>query len=125
VIVLAVLLLVGCAYLLAVSVRAERRDLAVLKALGAQRRQVLALVHWQATLVAVAILVVGIPAGLLLGRWVVAQFTDALGIVPHVDFAPLVLLAVAASTVLAANVVAVIPGRRAARTSTRALGRDE
>jgi hypothetical protein len=124
-IVLAVLLLVGCAYLLAIAVRAERRDLAVLKALGAQRRQLVAVVHWQATLVAVAILALGIPAGLLLGRGVVARFTDALGIVPEVDFAPLVLVAVAAGMVLAANLLAVIPARHAARAPIRSLDRDE
>jgi hypothetical protein len=125
VIVLATLLLVGCAYLLAISVRAERRDLAILKALGAERRQLLAVVHCQATLVAAAILVVGAPAGLLLGRGVVARFTDALGIVPGVDFAPFVLLAVAGATLVAANLLAMVPARRAARASTRALDRDE
>ena len=67
-IVLGLLLLVGCAFLLTLSVRAQRRDLAVLRALGARRRQLRAIVHWQATLVALAILVVGLPVGIALGR---------------------------------------------------------
>ena len=48
-------------------------------------RQLRAIVHWQATLVALAILVIGVPVGIVLGRWIVQQLTGTLGIVPGVD----------------------------------------
>lgn len=59
-IVLTVLLIVACAYLLAASVRARRRDLAVLRALGSDQRQLRAIIHWHATLVAASVLLVGV-----------------------------------------------------------------
>ena len=83
--VLSVLLLVGCAFLLTLSVRAQRRDFAILRALGARRRQLRAVVHWEATLVVLAILVVGVPVGVALGRLIVRELTGRLGIVPGID----------------------------------------
>ena len=51
------------------SVRRHRRDLAVLKTIGFVRPQVSAAVAWQAATLAVAGVVLGIPAGIALGRW--------------------------------------------------------
>ena len=65
-----VLLAVGTlAHVLLTGVRRRRRDLAVLKTLGLLRPQLLRLVSWQATALAVAALLVGLPLGLLAGRW--------------------------------------------------------
>ncbi|MFI5034735.1 MAG: FtsX-like permease family protein, partial [Acidimicrobiales bacterium] len=50
------------------SVRRRRRDLAMLKTLGFTRRQLLAVIAWQATVTAVVGVVVGIPLGVVLGR---------------------------------------------------------
>jgi putative ABC transport system permease protein len=122
--VLVVLLVVGCAYLLATSVRARRRDLAVLRALGAQRRQLRAVVHWQATLVTSLVLIIGAPLGVVLGRWVVSRLTDTLGIVPGVDVPLGTLALTVAGSVVVANVLALLPARGAARTATRMLNRD-
>ena len=118
---LGLLLLVGCAFLLTLSVRAQRRDFAVLRALGARRRQLRAIVHWQATLVALAILVAGVPLGIALGRWIVRQLTGTLGIVPGLDLPPFLLVAVVVGTILAANLLALVPGRQAARPGTALL----
>lgn len=112
-IVLAVLLFVGCAYLLATSVRARHRDLAILRALGSDSRQLRAVVHFQGSLVAVTITIAGIPLGIILGRWIITLLTDALGIVPG---ALVPIPAIAAFTVgplLVANGLAVLPARRA------------
>ena len=66
---LSALALVTITHLLISSVRRRRRDLAVLRTIGFTRRQVRAAVAWQAaTLMAVA-LALGIPAGLICGRW--------------------------------------------------------
>ncbi|MBI5088108.1 MAG: ABC transporter permease [Actinobacteria bacterium] len=122
--VLVVMLVVGCAYLLAMSVRARRRDLAVLRALGARRRQLRAAVHWQATVVTSLVLLFGAPLGVVLGRWVVSRLTDTLGIVPGVDI-PLAALALTiVGALVAANLLALLPARGAARTATRMLNRD-
>jgi hypothetical protein len=51
------------------SVRRHRRDLAVLKTIGFVRPQVSATVAWQAATLAIAAVIVGVPAGVALGRW--------------------------------------------------------
>ena len=61
--VLAVLLFVSCAYLLTTSVRARHRDLAILRALGSNGRQLRGVVHWQASLVAATITIIGVRSG--------------------------------------------------------------
>jgi ABC-type antimicrobial peptide transport system permease subunit len=122
---LGLLLVVGCAFLLTLSVRAQRRDIAVLRALGARPRQLRAIVHWQATLVALGILVVGLPVGIALGRAVVRQLTGTLGIVPGIDLPALLLVVVVVAAIAAANLLAIIPARRAARPATALLDREQ
>jgi predicted lysophospholipase L1 biosynthesis ABC-type transport system permease subunit len=96
----------------------------VLKTLGFVRGQVKATVAWQATTFAVA-LVLGVPIGLAAGRWAWQLTAAELG----VDSAPVVplpaVLAVVAGTVLAANLVAAVPGRAASRLRPAAALRSE
>jgi ABC-type lipoprotein release transport system permease subunit len=122
---LGLLLVVGCAFLLTLSVRAQRRDVAVLRALGATPRQIRAIVYWQATLVALAILIVGLPVGVALGRAIVRQITGTLGIVPGIDLPGLLLVVVAVAAIAAANLLAIIPARRAARPATALLNLEQ
>jgi ABC-type lipoprotein release transport system permease subunit len=104
------------AHTLLMSIRRRRRDLAVLKTLGFDRRQVLATVAWQATTFAALGLVVGIPVGIAAGRWTWNLVADELGVVPEpVTPVPLILLVIPAA-VLLANLVAAVPARMAART---------
>jgi ABC-type lipoprotein release transport system permease subunit len=123
-IILSVLLLVGFTYMLVTSLLARQPDFAILRALGAVRRQLRQAVHWQSTITAGLVTAVGVPLGLVLGRWVVQQLTQTLGLVPGVDVPVLTLLGFVLATLAAANVVAVIPARRAARISGRSLGPD-
>ena len=69
------------AHLLAVSGWRRRRDSGLLKALGFVRRQVAAVVFWQAATVAVAGIVVGVPLGLVAGRVVWRIFALDAGVV--------------------------------------------
>jgi len=101
---------------LIVAVRSRRRDLAVLKTLGFDRRQVLATIVWQATTLAAIGLLIGVPVGDALGRWAWNLSAEQLGVLPEaVTPIPLLLLIVPGAIVLA-NVVAIFPARIAART---------
>jgi hypothetical protein len=52
----------------------------VLKTLGLRRSQLLRLVSWQASALAAASLLVGLPLGLLAGRWAWLVFADSAGV---------------------------------------------
>jgi hypothetical protein len=120
--VLAVLLLAND---LLQSVRARRRDLAILRALGADRRCVGRAVHWQATALVVVPLVIGLPVGLVLGRLVYSAFVNRIGADPDPTTPLLVVVLVAAAWVLLANVVGLLPARRARRAPPALLLRSE
>jgi hypothetical protein len=113
--VLGVLAVGTLAHVLLTGVRRRRRDLAVLKTLGFTRWEVLRTVAWEASALAAAALVVGIPLGVIAGRVAWALFADATGIASRATVnVPLVLLAIPA-TLLLANVIAAWPGWTAAR----------
>jgi ABC-type lipoprotein release transport system permease subunit len=113
------------AHLLVTSVRARRRDLAVLKTLGSSRRQVGATVAWQATTLAGLALVIGIPLGIVAGRWTWRGFADDLGVVATVAVPGLAFLAIAVVGIALANLIAAFPARTAARTSAAVVLRSE
>jgi FtsX-like permease family len=101
---------------LVLEVRRRRRDLAILKTLGFDRRQLRAAVAWQSTTFAAIGLLVGLPLGNAVGRWAWNLFAEQLGVVPEpVTPVPLLLLIVPVAIVLA-NLVALVPARIAART---------
>jgi hypothetical protein len=113
--VLAVLAVGTLAHVLLTGVRRRRRDLAVLKTLGLTRPDVLRLVAWQATALAGAALLIGVPLGVIAGRAAWAFFASGTGVDPRPDVPlPLVLLAVPV-TLLLANAIAALPGWTAAR----------
>jgi hypothetical protein len=110
---------------LVASVRRRRRDLALLKTLGFTRRQLATTVAWQSTVVAIVGVVVGIPLGIAIGRWLWIAFARELSAVPDplVPAASVTLAAVGA--LVLANLVAALPGRSAARTPAALLLRAE
>ncbi|MEX2555078.1 MAG: FtsX-like permease family protein [Actinomycetota bacterium] len=113
------------AHMIASSVRRRRHDLAILKTLGLGKGHIRAVVGWQATTLVVAALVVGIPVGVVGGRWAWTSLADRGGVVPapRVPVAALALMMPAA--ILLANLVAAIPGRIAARTQPALVLRTE
>jgi hypothetical protein len=112
------------AHTLLTSVRRRRRDLAILKTVGFVTSQVRATVAWQATALASAGLIVGVPLGLLVGRWAWLLFAGQEAIVPAPVISPLTLLAIPA-VLLLANAIAAIPARSAARTQPAVILRTE
>ena len=79
---------------------------------------------WQATALTGADLIVGVPLGLLAGRWAWILFASQVAIVPAPVISPLTLLAIPAVLVLA-NVIAAIPARAAGRTKPAEVLRTE
>jgi FtsX-like permease family len=123
--VLALLAVATLAHVLVTAVRRRRRDLAMLKTLGLVRRQVLSVVQWQALSLAVVALLIGVPLGLLAGRWAWALFASSAGLAPAASIpVPLVLLTIPVTAALAAG-IAVWPGRAAARVRAAATLRAE
>lgn len=111
-----ILLAIGTlAHVSASVVRRRAGDLAVLRVLGLTPRQTRSTLSWQATTVALIGLVIGLPLGLLLGqmtwRWV-AESTPMLYVAP---FGLLAVLVVVPTWLVVANLLALWPGRRAAR----------
>ncbi|HLM97059.1 MAG TPA: FtsX-like permease family protein, partial [Acidimicrobiales bacterium] len=108
--------IVALALTLLASVRQRRRDLALLKTVGFVRRQLAAAVAWQATVAALVGIVVGIPLGIVTGRWLWDLFARQIYAVPYPTFSVPSIALVALGTVFLANVVAAVPARNAART---------
>ena len=106
------------------SVRRKRRDLALLRTLGFTRRQLTATIAWQASVAGVTGAVIGVPLGVLLGRWLWTLFARNIYAVPQPTVPVISIIIVAVSALLLANVVAAVPGRIAARTSTAQVLRD-
>ena len=110
---------------LVASVRQRRRQFAVLKALGFTRRQLAASVAWQSSLAAVIGVIVGVPIGVALGRFLWTLFARGISAVPHPTVPVASVLGVALGAIVFANLVALFPGRVAARTRTSLLLRAE
>jgi ABC-type antimicrobial peptide transport system permease subunit len=113
------------AHVLLTGVRRRRRDLALLKTLGFERSQVLGVVAWEASAFAVVALLIGLPLGILAGRWAWAYFANAAG-APADASVPLtaVLLAIPVTLALAIAIAA-WPGWTAARLRPAAVLRAE
>jgi ABC-type lipoprotein release transport system permease subunit len=113
------------ALVLGTAVRRRRRELALLKALGFDRRQCTATVAWQANATIVVGLFIGVPLGVIVGRWVWSFFAEELGILsqPQVPLLTVVLCVLGA--IALANVIAIIPARAAARAAPATVLRSE
>jgi hypothetical protein len=107
------------------SVRRRRRDLAVLKTLGFTGRQLAATVMWQSSISVVIGSVLGVPLGIVLGRWLWDLFARDISAVPYPSVPVLSLVLIALGGVLLANIVGAIPGRIASNTPTAVLLRAE
>jgi ABC-type lipoprotein release transport system permease subunit len=107
------------------AVNRRRRDLALLKTLGFVRGQVSATVAWQASSLAIVGLAVGIPLGLIVGRWAWVLVADGLGVATDAALPTVALLLAIPVALFVANLVAFVPGRLAARTRPAVVLRAE
>jgi hypothetical protein len=107
------------------SVRRRRADLALLKTLGFTRGQLASTVAWQ-SLTAVAVgTAVGAPLGIALGRFLWTRFARQLGVIPEPAVPALLTAGIIAGGLVIAVLIAVPPGRSAARTPAADLLRTE
>jgi len=112
-------------HLLLVSVASRRVEAGLLKALGFVRRQVAAAVCWQATVVALIGIAVGAPVGIATGKVLWRVFATNFGVVPVAVVEPVLIAALAAGVLAAANLLAAVPALLAARSQPARLLRAE
>jgi ABC-type lipoprotein release transport system permease subunit len=113
----ALLALVAIAHTLTTTTRRRRHDLAVLRALGFERRQVRSTLAWQATTIATIGLVVGIPLGVVVGSVVWRRVAESIGITATPDYPILALLLIVPGVLLLVNLVGLWPSSAAARNA--------
>lgn len=124
----AVLVLCGTAalaHLLIVSVSRRRRESGLLKTLGFVRRQVATIVLWQATTVAIVGIAAGVPLGIAAGQAIWRAFAISLGVVAVPVVPGLLIGALAAGVLFAANAIAIVPALAASRSRPGQLLRTE
>jgi hypothetical protein len=80
---------------------------------------------WQSSVAAIVGAVVGLPLGIVLGRTLWDGFARSLNAVPDPVVPTIALLAIGLGALCFGNLVAALPGRSAARTSTSLLLRAE
>jgi ABC-type lipoprotein release transport system permease subunit len=123
--IVAVMAAATLAHTLITSIRRRRLDLAILKTLGFVRGQISATVAWQATTLAIVALAIGIPLGIMAGRWGWNYFAERLGVVPSVALSVGAILLAVPVTIVVANLLAVVPGRIASRLKAAPVLRSE
>ena len=111
--VFAAMLLASGSYLLVASVRARAPEFVALRAMGSVRRQRRSVVLWQTAVSTLAVVVVGVPLGIVIGRRVVGALVSTLGVVPSSDIPLLVIAEVLGATLLVAALVGLVAGQRA------------
>jgi putative ABC transport system permease protein len=107
------------------SVRRRGKDLAILKTLGFFRRQLMLVIVWQATSFSLLALLIGLPVGVVAGRWTWVLVASGIGSTSPPVVPVLGIAIVVPVTLLLANVLAAWPGYKAARTVPSAELRTE
>jgi len=97
----------------------------MLKALGLRQSQLLRLVAWQASALAAAPLLAGLPLGLLAGRWAWLVFANSAGVGSTADVPAVLVLLTIPVTLILANLIAAGPGWTAARARPALVLRSE
>jgi predicted lysophospholipase L1 biosynthesis ABC-type transport system permease subunit len=108
----------GLGLTLVASVRRRRHELSLLKSLGFTQAQLASTVAWQASVIALAAVLFGIPIGVALGRWLWTRFARGIFAVPAPTVPVWSVVLIGAATFVFANLVAAGPGRIAARSPT-------
>jgi putative ABC transport system permease protein len=111
----AVLGVIALVHTLIVSTSRRRGDLAILRSLGFERRQVRWAITVQSLVLTALAVVIGIPAGLVIGRFVWRHATSGTGAIAPALTPTWFLVGLVAGAVVVAVVAAWWPGRVATR----------
>jgi len=114
---LALLAAIAAVHALLSATRRRRHDLAVLRVLGFVGGQLRSTLRWQALTVAAVGLVIGVPAGLIAGRRIWSALAEAVGVVDAWSFPWLTVVLAVPVALGVAVLLAIPPGRAAARLS--------
>jgi ABC-type lipoprotein release transport system permease subunit len=95
--------------------RHRAHDLAVLRALGITPRQAAACVSWQATIIGIIALLIGVPAGVVAGRAVWRLTADSLSFVYVGPLSTVAMMLVVPGALLVCWILAIWPARAAGR----------
>jgi FtsX-like permease family len=118
---LAAAAVLSLAFAILASVRQRRSELALLKAIGLTRRQVREVIVWQASAILVFACLVGVPFGVVAGRWAWTSFAASLGVDPVTVVPGIALLGGFVALLVAGNLLTSAPATLAARTKPAAL----
>ena len=103
------------AHALVTTVRRRRQELAIMRSIGFTRRQSRIAIAWQATMIAAAGVVIGVPLGIVAGRLVWRQLADNFPVVYVPPLAAIAIVLVVPAAIVLANLLAALPARAAAR----------
>jgi len=109
---LGVALFTGFALSIVISVRDRQRELAILRVLGFRDGDLRSSVRWQALMMMLVGLIVGVPLGILAGREAWRAFAEQLGVAPKVSIGTVI------GSLLLAVLAALVPARSATRTKS-------
>ncbi len=118
---LAVLAALAVIHALVSTVRMRRQELAVLRSLGFERRQLGSTLVWQAMTIGLIGLTVGVPLGLVVGRVVWRAAASGIGVVDDPVTPALSVAVVVIAALLILNVAAIAPSRSARKVSAAAV----
>jgi len=115
---LGVALFTGFALSIVISVRDRQRELAILRVLGFRDGDLRSSVRWQALMMMLVGLIVGVPLGILAGREAWRAFAEQLGVAPKVSIPTSVLVGTVIGSMLLAVLAALVPAQSATRTKS-------
>jgi hypothetical protein len=121
----ALLAIATVAHALVTTVRRRRADLAILRSIGFTKRDSRVAIAWQATLLAIAGLVVGVPLGILAGRLAWKQLANSFPLVYAPPIAVLSILLIVPIALIIANALAAGPAHAATRIRPASVLRTE
>ena len=122
---LVVATVIGLAVAIVVSVRGRRRELAMLRALGFDARQVRTSVRVQSLATVLPAIAIGVPGGVVLGRFLWQSFASELGVLQTVSVPVVWVGATVVGAVVVALVASAFPARVAARIAPASALRAE